>query len=369
MKKIVTFLLCVVFSITVFANGGEPVDLKKNFITGSPEVASVNAMAFGPQGILFIGDSKNAMVFAIDTGDEMTGSSSDDLRMEQFDQALAAALGTTVDNIVIQDLAVNPLSKKVYVAVHHVDGSPALLVMEGTSFLPVKLENIKYSFTSVNNAVGEDAKDGRGRPLRGWAISDLSYFDGQVLLTGLSNAEFSSTFRSIAFPFNKKQDHASLEIYHAAHGRYETESPVKTFTATTLGGKPYLVASYTCTPLVLFPMDELKAGKHVKGRTVAELGNRNTPLDMISYERDGKSYLLLANSSRAMMRIGYDELMSFTESLSTPVEGSGTAGIDFINLPYVSIQQLDAYDDERVVVLQRKGNGNLDLETVSLDKL
>ena len=69
-----------------------------------------------------------------------------------------------------------------------------------------------------------------------------------------------------------------------------------------------LMASYTCTPLVLFPLNELKAGVHAKGRTVAELGAGNSPLDMISYEKEGKKYFLMSNSNRPVMRIKYDEI-------------------------------------------------------------
>ena len=121
--------------------------------------------------------------------------------------------------------------------------------------------------------MGEDAKDDRGRSLRTLTITDLGFYKDKVMVTGLSNQEFSSSFRSIPFPFKDSQDQASLEIYHAAHGKYETNSPIKTFTPAVVGDKEYLIASYTCTPLVLFPMAELKAGKHVKGRTVAELGS------------------------------------------------------------------------------------------------
>jgi len=45
-----------------------------------------------------------------------------------------------------------------------------------------------------------------------------------------------------------------------------------------------------------------------EGKTVAELGNRNRPLDMIVYQKDGKDYLLLANSSRGMMKITTDQI-------------------------------------------------------------
>ena len=71
------------------------------------------------------------------------------------------------------------------------------------------------------------------------------------------------------------------------------------------------MAAYTCTPLVKVPVADLKPGAHVKGTTIAELGNRNRPLDMIVYQKDGKDYLLLANSSRGVMKI--------------PTEGADTA--------------------------------------------
>ena len=115
------------------------------------------------------------------------------------------------------------------------------------------------------------------------------------MLSGLSNREFGSTFRKITFPFSDKQEQASLEIYHVAHGKYETNSPIRTFTTAELNRKKYLVASYTCTPLVLFPLDELKAGKHVKGRTIREFGA-------------GNSFLFMANSNRPVMRINYKNI-------------------------------------------------------------
>lgn len=118
-----------------------------------------------------------------------------------------------------------------------------------------------------------------------------------------------------------------MEIYHAAHGRYETFAPIKTFTTAQLNGKNYLVASFTCTPLVLFPLDELKAGTHVKGRTVGEFGSGNTPLDIITLKKGDESILLMANSSRPVMRVKYKNLESYEGSLTEPVaESYATAG-------------------------------------------
>jgi hypothetical protein len=335
-------------------------------VNGTPAIQSVSALAFGPEGILFIGDSKSAAVFAIDTKDNTAVAQAQAVELKNVDQKIAAVLGTEVKNITIQDLVVNPISKKIYCAVQTSDGTPVLLTIEGEKIQPVVLKNIPYSSISINNVPAEDAKDQRGRPTRVWSVSDIHFADGNLMVSGLSNQEFSSTFRSIPFPFANKQEQASLEIYHAAHGRYETYAPIKTFTTAQLNGKKYLVASFTCTPLVLFPMDELKPGKHVKGRTVGEFGSGNTPLDIITMKKGNESFLIMANSSRPVMRVQYKNIETYEGSLTEPVkENFATAGVDFVTLPVVNVLQLDKLDDNQVVVLQRRVNGDLDLWTAN----
>jgi len=368
MKSCFLILLTFLVSATMVANvGGE--DLKSNFVTGDPEIHSVNAIAFGPEGILFIGDSKRAEIFALDTRDESPVSNVE-INLENVGQKIASILGTTADAVVIQDMAVNPVSKNVYIAVHVNDGQPVLLRLKNQEFESISLNSASYSKTALTNAVKEGAVDGRGRDLRIWAISDLAYFDGKVMVSGLSNEEFGSTFRTIPFPFAETQVYSSLEIYHAAHGQYETNSPIKTFLPYELNGKPHLVASYTCTPLVIFPLDAMEPGKHTKGKTVAELGNRNTPLDIVSYKKDQKSYLLLANSSRALMKIDPAEIESYQDYLTEPVEeNSATAGVEFIALPYVQVQQMDKLSDDKVLLLQRMADGSLNLLTADSGRL
>ena len=123
-------------------------------------------------------------------------------------------------------------------------------------------------------------------------------------------------------------------------------------------------SAYPYAASVVFPMNNLKPGEHTTGQTVAELGNWNVPLDIIQMEKEGKSYLLMANSSRAVMKISVDQVANFNDSLTEKVaERSGTAGVDFINLPFVNVQQLAKLSDSQFIMLQRKGNGDLDLLT------
>lgn len=179
----------------------------------------------------------------------------------------------------------------------------------------------------------------------------------------MSNHEFSSSFKSIPYPFTTKQDESTLEIYHAAHGRYETSAPIRTFTTAVINNKKYLVASYTCTPLVLFPMDELKPGTHVKGRTVAEMGSGNTPIDMLSLKSGNDSYLVMANTKHPVAKVDYKNIASFEGTLTEPVKGS--AGVNFTTTPLTDVIQMDKLDDKQVVMLQKKTNGDIDLWTAN----
>lgn len=370
MKTILSPLFLLAIAQVCSFAGNTPINWTEDFVVGDPQIASVNALAFGPEGILFVGDSRQAAVIAIDTKDNSMVDAPEAIDLQKVDQLIANLVGTTADDIIIQDMAVNPISKKIYLAVHRQDGQPIIVTTNGVKFDHFPLESVSHSKTELQKAVGPDAKDRRGRSLRQWAISDLAFQDDQVMVSGLANEEFSSAFHAVPFPFREEQQLATLEIYHAAHGRYETYAPIKTFMPYKMDGKDYLIASYTCTPLVLFPMDEVEPGKHVKGKTLAELGNRNTPLDIISYEKDGKSFLLLANTSRALMRIDPEKISSFEDYLTEPVsDEEGTAGLHFVALPYVNVQQLDKLSNSQVLLLQRMPNGDLNLHTPDTRRL
>ena len=364
MKKIIFSCVAAISFLLLLAYTNRSSRAMDNFVIGPPQIKSINALAFGPEGILFIGDSKSASVFAIDTKDTDRLEKAAPVEIKNIDQKIAAFLGTEAKNITIQDLKVNPISKKIYCAVHSADGTPVLLQIDTAKIQAVSLKNISYSNIALNNVPAEDAKGRGGRPLRLSSISDLDYSDGKLMVSGLSNQEFGSTFRSIPFPFTKTQDQSSLEIYHAAHGKYETEAPIETFTTAELNGKKYLIASYTCTPLVLFPLDDLKPGTHVKGRTVAEFGAGNRPLDIITMKKENDLFLIMANSDRPVMKVKYKDIESYQGSLNSPIkEPFSTAGVPYISFPFVNVLQLDKLDDNQFIYLQRRSNGDLNLLT------
>ncbi len=362
MRKLILTLLVGLFCLPSFANDS----LTKNFTTGNPEIGSINAMTFGPEGILFLGDSQNSQIVAVDMSSAKKATNKK-LYLKDIESLLSDLLGADSDQLQIIDMVVNPVNQNIYIDAQHSSGKSFLFLVNNNTLENIPLSSVSFSKTVVSNVIKADAKDRRGRPLRRLAITDIQYGNGQIMVSGLNNAEFASTFRSIPFPFTNNQKDSSLEIYHAAHGKYETHAPIKTFMTTTINNQPHIIASYTCTPLVVFPMNSLNPGAHTKGRTVAELGNWNTPLDIIEMTKDGKRYILMANSNRALMKIKVSDIEAFNTSLNTRVkERAGTSGVDFINLPFVNVQQLDKLNDKEFVFIQREANGKLALKTSSI---
>ena len=152
-------------------------------------------------------------------------------------------------------------------------------------------------------------------------------------MAGLSNEEFASKLRTIDFPFKGADKGTSVEIFHGNHNAIETRSPVRTFLVLDVKGQSNVLAAYTCTPLVLFPVDDLK-GEKVRGKTIAELGAGNNPLDIISYKKEGKEFLLLNNSKFGVMKLA-------TEAISTlaPITErvGGTAGLKFETIAALTV--------------------------------
>jgi hypothetical protein len=341
---------------------------------GKPDIQSAGPLTFGPEGILFIGDTKSAALFAIDTGDRTAATEKHSVQVKDLAGKIAGMLGTDARQVQINDLAINPLSGNVYVAVSRGRGPeaiPVIVRIVGDGKLEeVALDNVRFAKAEIPNAPAPAAAQAqaqsRGGDPRRESITDLAYVDGRVFLAGISNEEFSSRLIAIPFPFSSEGfDGAAIEIYHGAHGRFETKSPVRTFVAYKIQNEPYLLAAYTCTPLVKMPVSELKAGAHVKGTTIAELGNRNRPLDMIVYQKDGKDYLLLANDSRGVMKIT-TEGAGTAESITEPVRNGGTKGLGYDKITSLKgVVQLDKLDDRHAVILVQDADG-LNLETIDL---
>ncbi len=329
---------------------------------GTPDIKQAGPMAFAPDGVLLVGDTLSAAVYAIDTGDNQASSVQKSVNIEGINQKIAAMMGSDAAETTINDIAVNPVSGNLYFSVSRGRGPSATPVIfkadSKGAISEVSLKKVKFSKAAIANA--PESKEGQRNP-RMSAITDLQYKDGKVVVAGLSNEEFASKLRVLKYPFDGTSQATSVEVYHGAHGKLETASPVRTFTTY----EDTVLAAYTCTPLVSIPINELKDGTKTKGKTIAELGNMNQPLDMIVYKKGNQDYLLMSNSKRGVMKLKLSKSdIDATKAIDSKI--NDTAGLPYETLSDLKdVVQLDKLNDSQAVLLVNNA-GRQDIRTIDL---
>jgi len=174
-----------------------------SLMPGKAELKSAGALAFGPDGILFVGDSMSASIFALDTADaaKCDGAKCAKVEVKGVNEKIAALLGTAADQIIINDVAVNPISKNVYMSISRgrgPDAIPVILRVDGSGKISeLRLDNIRHSMVRLPNA--PESKEGRANP-RLDTITDLAFVNGNVIVAGLLG--FTLTFVATAQPWH-----------------------------------------------------------------------------------------------------------------------------------------------------------------------
>jgi hypothetical protein len=357
---------------------------------GRADLRSAGPITFGPAGILFLADNVRAKVFAVDVADPGPASGSEPFDLENIDVRVGSFLGCEPGDVVIRDMAVHPLSHNVYLSVQRGrgDAAQAVLVRIGRldgSITDVPLDDVPVAEAPIGDAPaeederldttlplgdeGEELQVGERtirilrQPIRTSTVTDMAYVNGALLVAGLSNEEFSSRLRRIPFPFSDAATGSSLEIFHVSHGKWETAAPIRTF--VPYDGGSSILASYTCTPVVHFPLADLQDGAKAVGRTVAELGAVNQPLDMVSFTRDGQEYLLVANSAHGLVKIACRDI----EGQSPLTEPKQPVGVPRETKDLRGIRRLANLGDSQVLVLQSDEAGRQHLRSVKTASL
>lgn len=373
-KKILTMTL-ILATVSAYCDSGEP------FKKGTPDIKSISQLEFNDEGILFIGDSEGGIIYAIDLQDATKSQFQEAINIADLEGELAGMLGTSSENVLIHDMAINPISRNVYLSVSrgrakwstkwHLPNDLASadvlirLTPEG-DFSEVKLENVDYSSASLPNPIDPEVEHRwkKGVRMRVDAITDLTYHDGKLYAAGLSNEEFAASMWVAPYPFKKNVAASTLEIFHGAHGKYETSAPIRTFLPYDLNNKSHIMAAYLCTPLVTFETDKLGSQDHVKGKTVAEFGAGNIPLDMVLYQSDGKDYVLMSNSQLPLLIFDPADVESFKGEIDTEVEGY-LAGVKYTPRSGAGVQELADLNDKYILATQRMPSGKLSLVSLS----
>ncbi len=357
--------IVVAIIATVFVSGQCGAAELYGLSPGPVELQSAGPIAFGPSGVLFVGDAKAAKIYAINTDDKGDGSAAP-YDIKDLTAKLSQAFGG--QEVSVADLAVNPETANVFLTVTAGDQAAIAKVTPDGTVTQLNLDKIGNATAALPNPPEDKVvqQGRRKRNARQQSITDIAYVEGRLLVAGLSAADSPSTVREFDFPFRDKSHGMQVEIYHAAHGRSEDYAAIQSFVPFNIGGEPSLLAGYTCTPLVKLPIAKIKSNSKIKGTTVAELGNRNRPLDMIVYKQGGKDFVLMANSSRGMMKIGTDQLQE-SAGLSEPVSGGGTAGQSYETIDSLTdVVQLDKLDDSHAIVMVQPKGEPASIRTIDL---
>ena len=333
---------------------------------------SATILEFAEPNTLFVADSDSSKIFAYELPKVTANSGSESYNLEGAGTAIAKLLGVATTAVSYHDIAIHPTSKEAFITVSYLQGddkvSALIKANQKGDFQKVDLSQYKYSVKELTKTADDSVKFWRDIPATTLAITDLDYVNGTLYVSSLSTGEFASTLRKVQYPFTDLDTSSNIEIYHTVHNQTETRAPIRAMEVINLNGVETVVAAYTCTPLVTIPTAALSDGAHVKGKTIAELGYGNTPLDVLKFTvtdhtQKQEDFVLVINKERSADLIRVADLVEANskEGLSTP-EMWAKAGVPTRPVPLSGVLQAADQDGQYIATLKRNmGTGDIDL--------
>ncbi|HJO04991.1 MAG TPA: hypothetical protein QGG47_13575 [Acidobacteriota bacterium] len=318
-----------------------------------PPMRSIGALEFA-DGVLFASDSVGGTLYALEVGS--VGMAPEEFEaVGSLDAKIAEMLGTTSSEIFVKDLAADSKSGVAYLSIMRGSGShaePVLVkVTPDGEVHHVDLAQVAYTKHDLTNAPAD--QPGERRNPRSMTITDIELLGDELFVAGLSNEEFASVMRRVPWPFASAADATGLEIYHGAHAAYETHAPIYTFLPVELDGEEHVLAGYLCTPLATFSLEEMRGADRMRGKTIAELGFGNVPIDMVAFEQNGEEYALMTNSRRGTMKIPMSDIRAAHRNPSIEEEVGPRTGVDYEGAPLGLVVQIDKLRDDALLILER----------------
>lgn len=377
--------------------------------TGASDAGTLKyagAITFSPEGILFVGDNISSAIFAYDRrGDTIPSKhkAAFPLDVDRIEIRLSSLFKVEPGRVQINGLAVHPKTRQVYLAlsVNGCDGlTPAIIRVSASGEIekvdltsapvlrhqiqdpPSKDKHFRFrnpgrrGFWPVPGA--EKYAEKARTPMQSMTIVDMKFHNGELFVAGISNEEFASTLRRVRYPFTGEASETQIEIYHTAHALWETRAPIRTMAFATVDGKDTLVAAYTCSPIVLIPVDELRDGAKVVGRTIGDMGN-GQPISMVPFIYNGEDMLFVTNLARGPRIIpisGFQNAATYSPENSpnhyrTDMSDEFPLGPVGKEVMFVgSSLRADLLNDKYLVSLTRDAlSGNLNLEALPTSPL
>ncbi len=366
--KLPMLLLAVILSFPLAA-----ASLLESAQTGGLKIKSISSISFGKDGLLLVADPASQTVTAIDTKD--AGPVANPGLVKDVAGVIADGLGTTGDNVVIKDMAVNPASGRVYLAVQRKPDNATLLMTVGADGRVAALDLEGLAYASVTLPGGTESKVTN--------ITDVAFDGERVFATGSCNEEFASRIFTIPVPLKHGSTAGviSAETYHVAHRKWETKAPIQSFIPYSADDGDYVVGAFACTPVAKFRVDDVESGAKVKGVSMVELGSGNRPLDLFDYtDKNGQRWVvvhtqrfkdnLFGPSKFWGARVSMDYINNAGDKINEQATwrdvkaNAGPDGIEIVDALFGAVQ-VDKVDDRSAVVL-RETEGKLSLEVIAL---
>lgn len=333
---------------------------------------SATVLEFAGENTLFVADSDSSKIFAYELPKTTAASTSESYNLEGAGTEIAKLLGVPATAVSYHDIAIHPTSKEAFMTVSYLQGdekvSALIKANQKGDFQKIDLSKYPHSVKELIKTADDSVQFWRDIPATTLAITDLDYVNGTLYVSSLSTGEFASTLRKVKYPFTDADTSTNIEIYHTVHNQTETRAPIRAMEVLNLDGVETVVAAYTCTPLVTIPTAALSDGAHVKGKTIAELGYGNTPLDVIKFTatdhtQQQEDFVLVINKERSADLIRVADLVEANakEGLSTP-EMWAKAGVPTRPIPLSGVLQAADQDGQYIATIKRNlGTGDIDL--------
>ncbi|HEY3116240.1 MAG TPA: hypothetical protein VGK54_05820, partial [Chloroflexota bacterium] len=119
------------------------------------------------------------------------------------------------------------------------------------------------------------------------------------------------------------------------------------------------------TPVVHFSLKDFQPNTQVKGRTVADLGAGNTPIDLVAFKRDGDEYLLISNTRHPLLKIASKDIDK-QEGLTEPKQ---PLGVPRESLSQQGVSLMANLNGSYVLMMQQDQDANLHLRSYATASL
>ncbi|MEZ5387403.1 MAG: hypothetical protein R3F13_17975 [Prosthecobacter sp.] len=344
--------------------------------TGGLQIKSLSSISFGPGGLLLAAEPGTASVLAIETGDVGPAKATLTKPVADIAAVIGNGLGAKKEDITIKDLAVNPASGRIYLAVQRRPDNAVIIVTVDAAgkVAPLNLDNLPWVRVTLPGGTNSKVTN----------ITDVAFDKDRIFATGTCNEEFASRIFTIPVPVKNGATASvfSAETYHVAHRKWETKAPIQSFIPYSSGDDTYVVGAFACTPVAKFKVDDIQSGSQVKGVSTVELGSGNRPVDLFSYtDKSGKDWLVVQTQRFKQNSFGPSKLWAARVSMDYLDENEpdktnekatrrdekqhdGPQGIEIVDALFGAVQ-VDKLSNSEAVVL-RDNEGTLSLEIAAL---